>query len=154
MVWAEELVTAARLAPGSLGAAVLHPGQGGGEYQLIVRFVNGMALRDWERSDVRRDLMERADHFVTAARLQRTVGIDEWFEAAAHAKPHRPWWKRLFVDVAWVYPVSMTMSVAIAPRLVPLTLPLRVLVSATVITLFFQFVLSPVRNRARSLRSL
>src|SRR4249919_1054704 len=56
--WADELVTAAREFPGCLGAAVLHPGADGGEYQIIVRFSDGIRLRLWERSQIRNDLME------------------------------------------------------------------------------------------------
>ena len=40
--WADELVAAAREFPGCLGAAVLHPGADGGEYQIIVRFSDGI----------------------------------------------------------------------------------------------------------------
>jgi len=154
LVWAEEIVTTVRQAPGCLGAAVLHPGHEGGEYQIIVRFANGMALRDWERSEIRNDLMERADRFVTAARIQRTVGVNEWFEAAASAQPRRPWWKRYIVDVAWIYPVSLLMTSLVAPRLLELPLPLRVLAGAMVITMLFQLVVSPLRHRIRALRRL
>ncbi len=154
LAWAEDIVAAARQAPGSLGAAVLHPGHEGGEYQLLARFTDGMALREWERSAVRNELMERADHFVTAERVQRTVGVEEWFEAAAFAKPKRPWWKRYVVDVAWVYPFSMLMAVAVSPYLGPLPLAARVLVGAGVITMAFQVVISPLRNKLRALRRL
>lgn len=154
LAWADEIVTAVRSAPGCLGAAVLHPGSAGGEYQIIVRFANGMALRDWERCDTRNELMERADRFVTAARIQRTVGVNEWFEAAAAARPKRPWWKRFFVDVAWVYPVSMLTALLVTPLLLKLPLPLRVLAGAMVITMLFQLVVSPLRNRIRTLRRL
>jgi uncharacterized protein len=154
LAWADDLVAAVRSAPGCLGAAVFHPGEAGGEYQIVVRFSNGMLLRDWERSEVRNELMERADRFVTGARLQRTVGVDEWFEAASHAQPKRPWWKRLLIDVALVYPVSMLMSVAIAPYLGPLPLPARVLVGALVITIALQAVVFPIRRRIRARRRL
>src|SRR5215213_12003154 len=69
LAWSEELLAAVRQAAGCLGAAVFSPGQAGGEYQIIVRFANGVLLRDWERSEVRNALMERSDLFVTGARL-------------------------------------------------------------------------------------
>jgi uncharacterized protein len=152
--WADELVGAARAAHGCLGAAVFHPGEAGGEYQIIVRFANGVLLRDWERSDARNELMERADRFVTGVRMQRTVGVDAWFEAAGNAVPKRPWWKRLAIDVAWVFPVSMTMSVFVAPWFGSLPLAARVLIGATLITCFLQLVVSPTRKRLRGLRRL
>ena len=90
--WADELVAAVRQSPGCLGAAVL-PGEAGGEYQIIVRFADGLMLRVWERSAIRNELMERSDKFVTGSRMQRTVGVDEWFDAAGNAEPKRPLWK-------------------------------------------------------------
>lgn len=41
MRWADEVVAAAREFPGCLGAGVFHPGDAGGEYQIIVRFADG-----------------------------------------------------------------------------------------------------------------
>jgi antibiotic biosynthesis monooxygenase (ABM) superfamily enzyme len=154
LVWADELLAAVRQTPGCLGAAVFSPGEQGGEYQIIVRFANGVLLREWERSDVRNVLMERSDVFVTGARLQRTVGVDAWFEAAAHAQPRRPWWKRLFIDVAWVYPVSLLMSLFIAPAFGELPLAGRVLIGATIITVSLQLFVGPLRSRLRAKRRL
>lgn len=152
--WADELLVVAGAAKGCLGAAVFHPGESGGEYQIVVRFANGVLLRDWERSEVRNELMDRADRFVTGVRMQRTVGVDEWFEAASHAVPKRAWWKRLAFDVAWVFPVSLAMSVLVAPWFVSLPLAARVLIGATIITGVLQVVVSPARKRLRRLRRL
>jgi uncharacterized protein len=141
--WSDDLVEAAKAAPGCLGAAVFHPGDAGGEYQIVVRFADGVMLREWERSEVRNELMDRADRFVTSARLQRTVGVDEWFEAAAHAPAKRARWRQLLVDVAWVYPVSMLMTLFISPH-----------IGATVITAALQVFVGPVRRDLRSRRRL
>jgi len=152
--WADELVAAVREAPGCLGAGVLHPGDAGGEYQIVVRFRDGLSLREWERSPRREELMARADPFVVGARLQRTVGVDAWFEAAAHAQPHRPLWKRLFLDVAWVYPVSLVVALVVAPAFGTLAMPVRVLLGATLITVSLQLVVAPFREALRTRRRL
>jgi len=152
--WAGELVAIAHQAPGCLGAGVFHPGEAGGEYQIVARFADGVTLREWERSTVRNELMDRADQFVTGARVQRTVGVEEWFDAAANARPHAPRWKRLFSDVAWVYPVSFTIAWVVAPWYGSLPLPARVLVGATIVTVVLQVVVSPTRRRLRKLRHL
>jgi uncharacterized protein len=154
LAWSEDLLTAVRQANGCLGAAVFSPGQAGGEYQIVVRFANGVLLREWERSEVRNALMERSDLFVTGARLQRTVGVDAWFEAASHAQIDRPWWKRLFIDVAWIYPVSMLVSLFIAPAFGDLPLAARVLIGAAVITIAVQVVIGPMRSKLRAKRRL
>jgi uncharacterized protein len=150
--WADEIVAAAREFPGCLGAAVLHPGADGGEYQIIVRFSDGIRLRMWERSPIRNDLMERADQFVTATRMQRTVGVEEWFNAASLAEPKRPLWKKLSIDVAWVYPAALIFSVFLAPLLVKIPLGLRVLTSLAVVTIVMQFIVMPIRQRLRAKR--
>lgn len=150
--WADELVVAVQAAPGCLGAAVFHPGDAGGEYQIIVRFADGLLLRQWERSAVRNELMERADRFVTSARLQRTVGVEKWFEAASHATPNRPWWRSVVSDVAWVYPVSMAMSLFISPVIGSWPLAARVAFGASVITLAMSAAVGPVRRRLHKRR--
>ena len=150
--WADELVAAAREFPGCLGAAVLHPGADGGEYQIIVRFSDGLMLRVWERSAIRNDLMERADKFVTGTRMSRTVGVEEWFNAAGNAEPKRPLWKKLSFDVSWVYPAALIISVVLAPLLVKIPLGIRVLTSIAVVTLVMQFIVMPIRKRLRAKR--
>ena len=150
--WADELIAAAREFPGCLGAAVLHPGADGGEYQIIVRFSDGLMLRVWERSAIRNELMERAEQFVTSTRMSRTVGVDEWFNAAGNAEPKRPLWKKLSFDVLWVYPAALIISVFLAPLLVKIPLGIRVLTSIAVVTVVMQFVVMPIRKRLRAKR--
>lgn len=150
--WADELIAAAREFPGCLGAAVLHPGADGGEYQIIVRFSDGLMLRVWERSAIRNDLMERADKFVTGTRMSRTVGVEEWFNAAGNAELKRPMWKKLSFEVAWVYPAALLITLVVAPLLVKIPLGLRVLTSIAVVTVVMQFIVMPIRKRVRAKR--
>jgi antibiotic biosynthesis monooxygenase (ABM) superfamily enzyme len=150
--WADELIAAAREFPGCLGAAVLHPGADGGEYQIIVRFSDGLMLRVWERSAIRNELMERADKFVTGTRMSRTVGVEEWFNAAGNAELKRPMWKKLSFEVAWVYPAALLITLVVAPLLVKIPLGLRVLTSIAVVTVVMQFIVMPIRKRLRAKR--
>jgi uncharacterized protein len=150
--WADELIAAAREFPGCLGAAVLHPGADGGEYQIIVRFSDGLMLRVWERSAIRNDLMERSDQFVTGTRMQRTVGVEEWFNATGNAEPKRPLWKKMSIDIAWVYPAALFFSIVLAPLLVKIPLGFRVLTSIAAVTIVMQFIVMPIRKRLRAKR--
>ena len=95
-----------------------------------------------------------AEHFVIGARMQRTVGVDEWFEATGMAEPKRPLWRKLSIDVAWVYPVSLMLSVFAAPLLIKIPLLVRVATSAAVVTGIMHFIVQPIRKRLRSRRSL
>lgn len=147
--WADELIAAVREFPGCLGAAVLHPGADAGEYQIIVRFSDGLMLRVWERSAFRNKMMERSDRFVTGARMSRTVGVEEWFNATNNAEPKRPLWKKLSFEVLWVYPAALIISVFLAPLLVKIPLGIRVLTSIAVVTVVMQFVVMPIRKHLR-----
>jgi antibiotic biosynthesis monooxygenase (ABM) superfamily enzyme len=60
----------------------------------------------------------------------------------------------LFVDVAWVFPVSLLSSLFVAPVVRDLPLLVRVLIGVAVITVALQVVVSPARKRLRSLRRL
>ena len=139
---------------GCLGAGVLHPGPDGGEHQIIIRFVDGLHLRQWERSPERAALMARAAGFVEKERIQRTVGIDNWFELSDRAEPKRPLWGRIATDVAWVYPVAIVISLLVAPRIAELPFAVRVTISTLLITAVMRLAVGPLRSRLRSRRTL
>jgi len=63
-------------------------------------------------------------------------------------------WKKLSIDVAWVYPVALFVSLVAAPLLVKIPLILRVLTSIAVVTLVMQFIVLPIRHRLRAKRRL
>jgi antibiotic biosynthesis monooxygenase (ABM) superfamily enzyme len=152
--WAAEVVSAVVEFPGCLGAGLLHPGPEGGDYQTVFRFVDGLHLRAWERSPERAELMAKAAWFITSERIQRTVGVESFFDLPARAEPRRPLWKRILVDIAWVYPVSLLLALVVAPGLTRLPVLARVLVSAFLVTIALRLVVGPVRSRLRARRRL
>lgn len=152
--WAETMAERARAFPGSLGAGVLHPGPDGGDFQIVFRFVDGLALRLWERSPQRAVLLAEADQFVTSERVHRTVGVEQWFDLPARSEPARPLWRRIVHDLLWVYPVALLASVFVAPLLARLPVEARTLLSAGLITLVMRLAVGPMRSRLRSRRQL
>jgi antibiotic biosynthesis monooxygenase (ABM) superfamily enzyme len=152
--WSDQMVERARAFPGSLGAGVLHPGPDGGDYQIVFRFVDGLALRLWERSPQRAVLLAQADQFVTGARVHRTVGVEDWFDLPARSEPRRPLWRRILTDVAWVYPVALFLSFFVAPQLARLPFAARTLLSAALITLVMRLAVGPMRSRMRARRRM
>ncbi len=151
--WTEDVVATLRTVHGCLGAGVLHPGPEGGEHQIVFRFVDGLSLREWERSKQREVLMSHAESFVLSERVQRTVGIDDWFELSTRAEPKRPLWGRILTDVAWVFPVAVASGLLIGPHLASLNLALRVVVSTLAITAAMRVAIGPFRSRLRSRRT-
>ena len=152
--WAETMVERANAFPGSLGGGVLAPGPDGGEFQIVFRFVDGLALRLWERSPQRAVLLAEADRFVTGERVHRTVGVEEWFDLPSRSEPARPLWRRIVTDVAWVYPVALLASLFVTPLLARMPVSARTLLSAALVTLVMRLAVGPMRSRLRSRRRL
>ena len=152
--WADQVVATLRTVHGCLGAGVLHPGPDGGEHQIVFRFVDGVHLRKWERSPEREALMAQATGLVLTERIQRTVGVEEWFELPERAEPKRSFWHRVVTDVLWVYPVAIISSLFIAPRIARLSVEVRVVISTLLITLVMRMAVGPLRSRLRARRTL
>jgi antibiotic biosynthesis monooxygenase (ABM) superfamily enzyme len=152
--WADQVVATLRTVHGCLGAGVLHPGPDGGEHQIVFRFIDGVHLRKWERSPEREALMAQAKGFVLTERIQRTVGVEEWFELPERAEPKRSFWHRVVTDVLWVYPVAIISSLFIAPRLARLSVEVRVVISTLLITVVMRMAVGPLRSRLRARRTL
>lgn len=152
--WTEDVVAVLRTVHGCLGAGVLHPGPGGGEHQIVFRFVDGLSLREWERSPERERLMANAHSFVLSERVQRTVGVDDWFELPTRAEPKRPLWGRILTDVAWVFPVAVASSLLIGPHVGSLPFLLRATISTVAITAAMRVAIGPFRSKLRARRRL
>ncbi len=153
-LWTADAIEALSTFRGCLGAGVLHPGPAGGDHQFVFRFVDGVHLREWERSAERMALMARASEFVTSERISRTVGVENWFELPDRAEPPRSWWGRIATDVAWVYPVAIGSSFVVAPRIAQLPSGVRVVISSLLITIVMRLAVGPLRTRLRSKRTL
>lgn len=152
--WADDVVDTLRKYHGCLGVGVLHPGPDGGEHQIVFRFIDGVHLREWERSPQRIALIAEAGDFVVGERVQRTVGIDDWFELSQRAEPKRSLGRRIVTDVMWVYPAAVVAGVALAPRIAGWSLVTRVLVSSGLMTAVMRIAVGPLRSRLRSRRTM
>jgi antibiotic biosynthesis monooxygenase (ABM) superfamily enzyme len=152
--WTEEVIRTLAKYHGCLGAGVLHPGPDGGDHQFVFRFVDGIHLREWERSPQRAALVHRAKDFVVSERVTRTVGVENFFELPDRAEPKRSLSHRIVTDVAWVYPVAIASSLVVAPRIAELPLEVRVVISTLLITAVMRLGVGPLRSKLRSKRSM
>ena len=119
---------------------------------MVFRFVDGLALRNWERSPQRAALQAELAGVAEDMKVQRTVGVDNWFDLPERALPRAGFVRRLLGDALWVYPVSLAMAVLVAPMLAPMALWLRVLVSGVAVGLVSHLTVRPLRNRLRRRR--
>ena len=63
-------------------------------------------------------------------------------------------WKALLIESAWVYPVSLAMTLFVSPWLIDWPLAARVAAGTGLITLSLSLAVGPLRKRLRSRRRL
>jgi hypothetical protein len=136
--------------PGCLGVGLLKAGEGGSCYHVVFRFTDLVALRRWERSPERLALLAQLDELVLATRVQRTVGVDHWFDAPALVERRRPWWRRWLGDVVWITPMALVVTFVVSPHLAFIPVVARVVVTTLATTAFVGFALMPARRRLRA----
>jgi len=150
--WSERVAAVVRAFPGCLGCAPLASADGR-EFHMVFRFVDAGALRAWERSSERSDLLSEVDDVVVEERVT-TLSGEAFTSSLASARPSRPLPVRVLIDVAWIFPVAFFWSAVLAPWFVGLPVYGRTLLSAGVITLLAELVLSPLRRGLRRRRGL
>ncbi len=152
--WCNEMQQAVQEAPGCLGATTLRPDQGGSTYQMVFRFADVISLRRWERSEVRQSLRERGDKLINSERVTVTAGTEEFFNALGEVDRHRSKTGRFVADIAWIYPIALISSIALAPHLAKLAILPRVLISTALIGATSKYATGPIRKRWRRRRML
>lgn len=152
--WTERMIAAVTAWPGCLGAAVLRPGAEADEYHMVFRFVDAVHLRGWERSDQREALRAEVDDIILSERLTVTSGSDEFFHAQTSARPRRSKLLHFVLDVAWVYPLALGVSILLAPYLAALPAVERVLLTTVVVALGTRLAAGPLKRRLERRRML
>ncbi len=152
--WCSEMQLAVQEAPGCLGATTLHPDRSNSTYQMVFRFADVLALRQWERSDIRQALRDKGDTLIESERVTATAGTEEFFNALGEVDRHRTKTGRFVADIAWIYPVALVSSVALAPHLAKMAILPRVLVSTALIGATSKYATGPVRKWWRRRRML
>ena len=152
--WCEEMMAAVRTAPGCLGATTLSPARDDEAYHMVFRFVDAIHLRQWERSDVRQSLLDRADAWVVSERVTVTAGEEKFFDALGEVDRHRSRFGKWVSDLLWIYPLALVVSIALAPAFARLDVLWRVLITTAIMGLASTAAVRPVRRRLRRRRML
>ena len=153
-LWCTEMQEAVQEAPGCLGATTLHPDRTNNTYQMVFRFADVLSLRQWERSEIRQDLRDKGDSLIDSERVTATAGTEEFFNALGEVDRHRTKTGRFVADIAWIYPVALVSSVALAPHLAKMAILPRVLISTALIGATSKYATGPVRKWWRRRRML
>lgn len=140
--WRHEIAASALEFPGHMGVNVIRTSGGGQEYVVIFRFDTYDHLRVWQESDIRRDLLKKAEPFREKEPSYRLEsGLEFWFTPPGPASPPR--WKMALVTVLGVWPASMLVSWLLNPLIGGVPVALKALLSACCIVILLTWVIMP-----------
>lgn len=145
--WRREISAAALKFPGHMGIDVLLPAATPGEYVVIFRFDTYEHLRSWQESDIRRELLAKAEPFREKEPTYRLEsGLEYWF-APPGAPASPPRWKMAIVTVLGVWPVSLLVPRLLNPLIGNLPSPLQALCIAVGIVILLTWAVMPLLVR-------
>ena len=144
--WAGEILGLAERFPGNLGTSLLRPGPGSTRYHLVYRFADGESLARWERSEQRQAALDRVEHLSDGADYARVAGLDSFFTAMTPPRPG-PRWRLTVLTIAAVFGITLGFQLLVAPHVGSWPLPLRLLLSATVVVVLLGQVVMPRLTR-------
>jgi uncharacterized protein len=144
--WRHEIADAALAFPGHMGVNVIRTSGGGQEYVVVFRFDTYEHLRAWQESDIRRELLKKAEPFrekEPSYRMQS--GLEFWFTPPGPASPPR--WKMALVTAVGVWPASILVPWLLNPLIGGLSFILQALLVAVGIVILLTWVIMPVLMR-------
>lgn len=145
--WRREISAAALEFPGHMGVNVILPSGTAREYVVIFRFDTYEHLRAWQESEIRRDLLKKAEPFRESEPSYRLEsGLEYWF-APPGTTASPPRWKMAIVTVLGVWPVSMLVSLLLTPLIADFPLPMQTLFVAVGIVIVLTWAAMPVLVR-------
>ncbi|MBI4791329.1 MAG: antibiotic biosynthesis monooxygenase [Deltaproteobacteria bacterium] len=145
--WRREISVAALRFPGHMGINVIRPGITPGEYVVIFRFDTYRHLRTWQESDIRLELLKKAEPFrESEPSYQLESGLEYWF-APPDIPASPPRWKMALVTVLGVWPVSMLVPRLLQPLIGGQPLALRALLISIGIVILLTWAVMPVLVR-------
>lgn len=148
--WRREISAAALEFPGHMGINVILPNGAGREYVVIFRFDTYEHLRAWQKSDIRRELLKKAERFREREPSYRMEsGLEYWF-APPGGPASPPTWKMAIVTVLGVWPVSLLVPWLLNPFIATLPQSLQTLLVSIGIVILLTWAVMPVLVRILS----
>jgi antibiotic biosynthesis monooxygenase (ABM) superfamily enzyme len=159
-IWTQAGFDLAGRQPGYLGSGFVRAGADSDLWYMLYRFADASSLRAWEGSAERRWWLESGRDFASESRVERRTGIEGWFDA-----PHAvvvadpgdtvpgppPRWKQAVSIWLGFYPTNLALTALlglVAPAVLSLPLPLRLLVTTVVVTPLMTYLVLPFVTRS------
>lgn len=142
--WRREISAAALEFPGHMGVNVILPSGAEREYVVIFRFDTYEHLRAWQESDIRRELLKKAERFRESEPSYRLEsGLEYWF-APSNPPSSPPRWKMAIVTALGVWPVSLLVPWLLNPLIDRAPSMLQALLIAAGIVILLTWAVMPV----------
>ena len=147
--WLNEIGPIAKASKGLLDLHVVRPVRGLTEtYSIIIRYDSEQNLRNWMESDVRNQLIAKAQGLLIGKDEYRIQsGLDFWFipEGSKAKFPVR--WKQFLITWSAIYPLVLGLPLVVIPLLRWLGLPdnhyLEVLLITAIIVYLMVYIIMP-----------
>lgn len=119
--WLKRLMFKAAEFPGHLGVQVIKPSDGSGQFTIAVRFQSAQEARDWQDSEVRKEIAAESHKYLsTQESFEMHGGIDFWFTPSSMAPPR---WKQWLLTTVVIWPLSILVPLILLPILEYLGIP-------------------------------
>lgn len=117
--WLKKVVPIAARFPGHRGVNVIHPGAGGLQYTITIRFDSLAHAQDWFASGARRQLVEEVAPLLDAdEKVETRTGLEFWFHPSAGQPPVRRY-KQFLLTLSVIYPLTMLVPAVLHRVLAP-----------------------------------
>jgi antibiotic biosynthesis monooxygenase (ABM) superfamily enzyme len=149
LAWVQAGTSLAERFEGFLGSGWVRPSEDSAEWHMLYRFADEDSLAVWEASPQRAWWLEAAQGKIEATRVERSTGIEGWFDepqhvvATAPAATPPPRWKQMVTIFLVFLPLSLAANWAASHTIADWALVPRVLVVTTLMTPLMTYVLLP-----------
>lgn len=132
----------------TLGAVLFAPGTPGDPWQLVVRFTDVLAVREWETSPERARALATIEPWVKRSSVATAPSPDAFFHALDATSSTHPA-RRVIHDSMWAIPTSLVMTFLVYPLLMVVPVIPRILAAVLVGTILSVFATAPARSKLR-----
>jgi len=140
-LWASHLTEVASQFSGFLGAGLLHPGSGGGDWHVVYRFDSARHLDAWENSSERAEILAAAGDLMATTGRKDYSGLETWFSPPGVPAPPR--WKMFVVSLAGIFTLQLVFNLLLAALGLNAPVVVRVAIVATAVTALMTWAVMP-----------
>ncbi len=117
--WLQGISQAAAQFPGHQGVSILRPHDPANpEYVVILKFDAVPHLREWLKSEIRREWIERSNPLTeTPDKVTELTGLKPWFTLPGQPLRTPPRWKMFLLTLLAAYPLIMIVTALFGPWL-------------------------------------